>query len=75
MSNIEYNTLLFEISQRLVELNVQEQLVFMYRDLAECSADNIESVQDVLSLFKLLEEYNHLGPDFSGGNERPPKRF
>ena len=63
MSNIEYNTLLFEISQRLVELNVQEQLVFMCRDLVECSADNIQSVQDVLSLFKLLEEYNHLGPD------------
>ena len=63
MSNIEYNTLLFEISQRLVELNVQEQLVFMCRDLVECSSDNIQSVQDVLSLFKLLEERDHLGPD------------
>ena len=63
MSNIEYNYLLFEISQRVVELNVQEQLVFMCRDLVECSADNIQSVQDVLSLFKLLEERNHLGPD------------
>ena len=63
MSNIEYNYLLFEVSQRLVELNVQEQLVFMCRDLVECSADNIQSVQDVLSLFKLLEERNHLGPD------------
>ena len=63
MSNIEYNYLLFEISQRVVELNVQEQLVFMCRDLVECSADNIQSVQDVLSLFKLLEERNHLGPN------------
>ena len=63
MSNIEYNYLLFEVSQRLVELNAQEQLGFMSRDLVECSADNIQSVQDVLSLFKLLEERNHLGPD------------
>ena len=60
MSNIEYNNLIFQISRRLGEINVQEQLVFMCRDLASSSADDI---QDALELFKDLEEHNHLGPD------------
>ena len=59
MSAIEYNNLLFEISQRLEELNVLDRLVFMCRGmLASGSEDNI---QDVLSLFKELEERNNLG--------------
>ena len=61
MSAIEYNDLLFEISQRLEQLNVLDRLLFMCRGkLASGSEDNI---QDVLSLFKELEEQNNLGID------------
>ena len=61
MSAIEYNNLLFEISQRLEELNVLDRLLFMCRGkLASRSEDNIP---DVLSLFKELEEHNNLGTD------------
>lgn len=61
MSAIEYNNLLFEISQRLDEINVRDRLLFMCRGkLAPGSEDN---VQDVLSLFKELEEQNYLGTD------------
>ena len=64
MSEIEYNNLLFEISERLNELNAQERLLFLCRGkLATGSEDNI---QDVLSLFKELEERNHLGPNRLG---------
>lgn len=61
MSAIEYNNLLFEISQRLDELNVLDRLLFMCRGkLAPGSEGN---TQNVLSLFKELEEQNHLGTD------------
>lgn len=61
MSAIDYNNLLFEISQRLDELNALDRLLFMCRGkLASGSEDNI---QDVLSLFKELEEQNNLGAD------------
>ncbi len=61
MSAIEYNNLLFEISQRLDEMNVLVRLVFMCRGkLAAGSEDNI---RNVLSLFKELEEQNNLGID------------
>ncbi|KAL9984369.1 hypothetical protein ACROYT_G006654 [Oculina patagonica] len=61
MSAIEYNNLLFEISQRLDELNVRDRLLFMCRGkLASGSEDNI---QDALSLFNALEEQNYLGID------------
>ena len=61
MSAIEYNNLLFEISQRLEELNVLDRLMFMSRgNLASGSEDNI---RNVLSLFKELEEQNNLGID------------
>ena len=61
MSEVEYNNLIFVISRRLQELNVLEQLLFMCRGkLANYSDDNI---QDVLSLFKKLEEQNYLGTD------------
>jgi len=61
MSSIEYNNLLFEISQRLEELNVLDRLLFMCRGkLASGSEDN---VQDVRSLFQELEEQNNLGAD------------
>ena len=61
MSAIEYNNLLFEISQRLEELNVLDRLLFMCRgNLSSRSEDNIP---DVLSLFKELEEHNNHGTD------------
>ena len=61
MSAIEYSDLLFEISERLDELNVLRRLLFMCRGkLASGSEDNI---QDALSLFKELEEQNKLGAD------------
>lgn len=61
MSAIEYNNLLFEISQRLDQPNVRDRLLFMCRGkLAPGSEVNI---QNVLSLFKELEEQEHLGAD------------
>ena len=61
MSSIEYNNLLFEISQRLEELNVLDRLLFMCRGkLASGSEDDIH---DVRSLFQELEEQNNLGAD------------
>ena len=63
MSNVEYNSLLFQISRRLGELNEYEQLVFMCRDLLPSGS---EDNQDVLSLFRKLEERDHLGSDRLG---------
>ena len=60
MSTIEYNNLLFEISQRLDELNVRDRLLFMCRGKL---ASGSEGIQDVLSLFKELEEKDYLGID------------
>ena len=61
MSAIEYNSLVFKISQRVDELNVLSHLRFMFRwRLASGSEDNIH---DALTLFKELEEQNILGPD------------
>ena len=61
MSAIEYNDLLYEISERLGELNVLDRLLFMCRgNLASGSEDRI---QDVLSLFQELEQRKYLGTD------------
>lgn len=61
MSAIEYNSLVFKISQRVDELNVLRHLRFMFRGkLQPGSEDNIH---DALSLFKELEEQNILGAD------------
>jgi len=61
MSVIEYNSLLFQISERLDELNVRDRLLFMCRGkIAPVSEDNI---QNVLSLFKEMEEQDHRGTD------------
>ena len=59
MSSVEYNNLLFEISQRLEELNVLDRLPFMCR--GKLSSGSEDNIQDVLSLFKELEEQNNLG--------------
>jgi len=58
MSKIEYNDLLFEISQKLDNL---PRLLFMCRGvITEGSERNIP---DVLTLFKELEKYGSLGID------------
>ncbi|XP_078361362.1 uncharacterized protein LOC144645681 [Oculina patagonica] len=61
MSAIEYNNLLFKISQRLDELNVLNRLLFMCRGKLAPGSEN--NIPNVLSLFKKLEEQNHLGND------------
>jgi len=61
MSAIEYNNLLFEISQRFEELNALDRLLFMCRGKLASGSEAI--IQDVLSLFKELEEQSNLGSD------------
>lgn len=60
MSSIEYNALLLKISRKLDELNIRE-LVFLCRE--KLRDDNQPNIQDVLSLFKELEDQNYLGID------------
>ena len=60
MSYVEYNQLLFEISQRLDLLNQHGQLLFMCR---ECVTSRAEDIPDALSLFQELEEQNYLAID------------
>ena len=61
MSSIEYNSLLFEVSERLNQRYASEQLLFMCRGyLASGTEDNIKTV---LSLFKELENQNRLEID------------
>ena len=59
MSAIEYNSLLFEVSRRLDELNMLKKLLFMCRTWLT-SGGNIENA---LALFQRLEEQNYLGTD------------
>ena len=61
MSKIEYNNLLFQISQRLDELNVRRQLLIMCRD--QVASRSEDSIEDVFSLFEQLEEKDFVGPD------------
>ena len=60
MSYVEYNQLLFEISQRLDLLNQHGQLLFMCRGRV---ASRPEDIPDALSLFRELEEHNNLAID------------
>ena len=60
MSYVEYNQLLFEISQRLDLLNQHGQLLFMCRERV---ASIPEDIPDALSLFLELEEHNNLAID------------
>ena len=61
MSTIEYNSLLFEISERIDGLNALQRLVFICRGkLTQSGSGN---VHDGLSLFKELEEHGYLGVD------------
>ena len=61
MSAIEYNNLLFKVSQRFNELNAGKQLLFMCR--GKVAPRNEENLQDVVYLFEELEEKEFLGPD------------
>ena len=65
MSEIEYNNLVFEISKSLEELNLRKQLLFLCRGKLAAGSEDV-SIQDVLSLFKELEQRNHLGPNRLG---------
>ena len=60
MSYVQYNQLLFEISQRLDLLNQHGQLLFMCRG---CVASRPEDIPDALSLFRELEDRNKLAID------------
>ena len=61
MSAVEYNRLIFEISQRLDELNVGRKLIVMCRGKVAPRSD--ETMQDTFSLSVELEEKGFLGPD------------
>ena len=61
MSAIEYNNLLFKISQRLNELNVGRQLLVMCR--GKVAPRDEETMQDVFPLFVELEQNGFLGAD------------
>ena len=61
MSAEEYNSLLFEISQRLDELNVGRKLLVICR--GKVAPRNEENMPDAFSLFEELEEKGFLGPD------------
>lgn len=60
MSWEEYSNLLFEISRQLDQLNVREQLHFMCRRKV---LSPIEDINNVLSLFRELEDQAHLEID------------
>ena len=64
MSAIEYNDLLFKVSQRLNELNVGRRLLVMCR--GKLAPRSEEHLPDVLRLLLELEEKEYLGPDRLG---------
>ena len=61
MSAVEYNSLIFEISQRLDELNVGRKLIVMCRGKVAPRSEG--NMQDAFSLFVELEGKEFLGPD------------
>ena len=64
MSAIEYNDLLFKVSQRLNELNVGRRLLVMCR--GKLAPRSEEHLPDVLQLLLELEDKEYLGPDRLG---------
>ena len=64
MSVIEYNDLLFKVSQRLNELNVGKRLLVMCR--RKVAPRSEEHLPDALQLFWELQEKEYLGPDRLG---------
>ena len=62
MSAVEYNSLIFEIGQRLDKLNLGRKLIIMCRGkVAPRSKENMQNTS--FSLFEELEENKFLGPD------------
>ena len=61
MSTVEYNCLIYEIRERLDELNVGKKLIFMCR--GKVAPRSEENMQDASSLITELEEKESLGPD------------
>ena len=61
MSAVEYNSLIFEISQRLDELNVGRKLIVMCRGKVAPRSEG--NMQDAFLLFVELEGKGFLGPD------------
>lgn len=59
MSAIEYSSLLFEVSQRLDELNMLKKLLFMCRTKLPRGS----KIKNALALFQTLEKQNYLGID------------
>ena len=64
MSVIEYNDLLFKVSQRLNELNVGKRLLVRCR--GKVAPRSEEHLPDALQLFWELQEKEYLGPDRLG---------
>ena len=64
MSAIEYNDLLFKVSQRLNELNVGRRLLVMCR--GKLAPRSEEHLPDALELLLELEEKEYLGPERLG---------
>ena len=60
MSYVEYNHLLFDLSQRLDQLNEHEHIILMCRGLV---ASRPEDIPNALSLFRELEDRNNLAID------------
>ena len=61
MSTVEYNCLIYEIRERLDELDVGKKLIFMCR--GKVAPRSEENMQDASSLITELEEKESLGPD------------
>ena len=61
MSTVEYNCLIYEIRERLDELNVGKKLIFMCR--GKVAPRSEENMQDASSLITELEEKEFLRPD------------
>ena len=61
MSTVEYNCLIYEIRERLDELDVGKKLIFMCR--GKVAPRSEENMQDASSLITELEEKEFLRPD------------
>lgn len=63
MSSIEYNDLLFNISQSFSWLEDRQRVLFLLRKVLVPNGEVGSNIEDVLSLFSELENQNRLGID------------